>query len=68
MLYYIFELLQDSGIPGVRLMNYITFRSGASFVIALFIALVFGRKIIDRLRSMQIGEIVRDLGIQGENS
>lgn len=68
MLYYIFNLLQDSGIPGIRLIDYITFRSGASFVLALFIALVFGRKIIDRLRRMQVGEIVRDLGIQGENS
>lgn len=67
MLYYLYELLQDSGIPGIRLMQYISFRSGASFVIALFIALVFGRKIIDHLRRMQIGEIVRDLGIQGEN-
>lgn len=68
MLYYIFELLRDSGLPGVRLMDYITFRSGVSFVLALFIAMVFGRKIIDRLRRMQIGEIVRDLGIQGENT
>lgn len=49
-------------------MDYITFRSGASFVLALFIALVFGRKIIDRLRQLQVGEIVRDLGLQGENT
>ncbi|MDE6324040.1 MAG: phospho-N-acetylmuramoyl-pentapeptide-transferase [Paramuribaculum sp.] len=68
MLYHLFDLLRDSGIPGVRLMDYITFRSGASFVLALFIALVFGRKIIDRLRQLQIGEIVRDLGLQGENT
>lgn len=68
MLYYLYELLKDSGLPGIRLMDYITFRSGAAFVIALFIALVFGRKIIDRLRRMQVGEIVRDLGLQGENS
>lgn len=68
MLYYLFDLLRDSGLPGVRLMDYITFRSGASFVLALFIALVFGRKIIDRLRQLQVGEIVRDLGLQGENT
>lgn len=68
MLYYLFNLLIDSGIPGIRLIDYITFRSGAAFVLALFIALVFGRKIIDRLRAMQVGEIVRDLGIKGENS
>ncbi len=68
MLYYLFNLFQGSGFPGIRLIDYITFRSGASFVLALFIALVFGRKIIDHLRRMQIGEIVRDLGLQGENS
>lgn len=68
MLYYLFNLLIDSGIPGIRLIDYITFRSGAAFVLALFIALVFGRKIIDHLRAMQVGEIVRDLGIKGENS
>lgn len=68
MLYYFFNQLIDSGIPGIRLIDYITFRSGAAFVLALFIALVFGRKIIDRLRAMQVGEIVRDLGIKGENS
>lgn len=66
MLYYIFEQLQDAGIPGARLMDYITFRSGAAFVLALFIAMVFGRKIIDRLQMMQVGEIVRDLGLEGQ--
>ena len=67
MFYYLLNLFKDSGIPGIRLIDYITFRSGAAFVIALFIALVFGRKIIDRLHRMQIGETVRNLGIVGEN-
>jgi len=66
MLYYLFELLRETGFPGARLMNYITFRSGAAFILALFIALVFGRKIIDRLQKMQVGEIVRNLGLQGQ--
>lgn len=66
MLYYIFELLRETGFPGARLMNYITFRSGAAFILALFIALVFGRKIIERLQMMQVGEIVRNLGLQGQ--
>lgn len=41
-------------------MTYITFRSGAALLLSLFIALVFGRKIIDRLQLMQVGEIIRD--------
>lgn len=66
MLYYLFDYLAETGFPGSRLMNYITFRSGAAFVLALFIAMVFGRRIIDRLQLMQIGEIVRDLGLEGQ--
>ncbi len=66
MLYYIFDLLQDSNFPGSRLMSYITFRSGAALLLSLFIALVFGRKIIDRLQLMQVGEIVRNLGLEGQ--
>ncbi|MDE7146889.1 MAG: phospho-N-acetylmuramoyl-pentapeptide-transferase, partial [Duncaniella sp.] len=66
MLYYLFDLLQDSHIPGSRLMTYMTFRSGAALLLSLFIALVFGRKIIDRLQLMQVGEIIRDLGLEGQ--
>ena len=47
-------------------MSYITFRSGAALLLSLFIALVFGRKIIDRLQLMQVGEIIRDLGLEGQ--
>lgn len=66
MLYYLFRYLQGVDFPGARLMDYITFRSGIAMMLALFIALVFGRKIIDRLQMMQVGEIVRDLGLQGQ--
>lgn len=67
MLYYLAEYLQQgSEVPGVRLMTYITFRSGAAFLLALVIALVIGRKIIDRLQMMQIGETIRDLGLEGQ--
>lgn len=66
MLYYLFEYLQQFDFPGARLMNYITFRSGAALLFSLFIALVFGRKIIDRLQLMQVGEIIRDLGLEGQ--
>lgn len=66
MLYALFQNLQDIDLPGAGLMNYITFRAGTTLVLSLLIALVFGRKIIDRLQLMQVGEIVRDLGIEGQ--
>lgn len=47
-------------------MTYITFRSGAAFMLSLIIALVIGRKIIDRLQLMQVGETIRDLGLEGQ--
>lgn len=65
-MYYLFSLLQDSGFPGVRLMNYITFRSGAALVLALLLAIFVGKNIIHRLQRMQIGEIVRDLDLEGQ--
>lgn len=66
MLYYLFQWLEDTGFPGARLMGYITFRSGAALILSLFIAMVFGRRIIDRLQKMQVGEIVRNLGLEGQ--
>lgn len=68
MLYYLYELFQDSSIPGIRLMGYITFRSVAALVIAMLIATLFGRKIIERLQIMQVGEIVRNLGLEGQEN
>ncbi len=66
MLYYLFKYLEGTGFPGARLMDYISFRSVAAILISLFIALVFGRKIIDRLQKMQVGEIIRNLGLEGQ--
>lgn len=66
MFYYIFEYLRQTDFPGARLMNYLTFRSGIAFVIALLIAIIYGRRIIDRLQKMQIGEIIRNLDLQGQ--
>jgi len=68
MLYYLFNYLETLGVPGARLMDYITFRSGAALVLSLIIATVFGRRIIDRLQLMQVGEIIRDLGLEGQMS
>ena len=68
MLYSLYELLANYDIPGARLMSYISFRSGVALVLSLFIAIVFGRRIINRLQLMQVGEIVRDLGLEGQMS
>ena len=69
MLYYIFDLLKDTcDFPGSRLMGYISFRAGAALMLSLFVAIVFGRRIIDRLQLMQVGEIVRNLGLEGQMS
>ena len=64
MLYSLYELLSSYDIPGGRLMSYITFRSGVALVLSLFISIVIGRRIINRLQLMQVGEIVRDLGLE----
>ena len=68
MLYYLSEYLVEFDIPGARLMSYITFRSGVALMLSLFIATVIGRRIIDRLQLMQVGEIVRNLGLEGQMS
>ena len=66
MLYALFQHIKEIDFPGIGLMNYITFRAGTTLVLSLIIALVFGRKIIDRLQLMQVGEVVRDLGLEGQ--
>lgn len=66
MFYYLFDYLQQTSFPGARLMSYITFRSGAAFVLSLIIAIFIGRRIIDRLQRMQVGEVVRNLGLEGQ--
>ncbi|MDE6206500.1 MAG: phospho-N-acetylmuramoyl-pentapeptide-transferase [Muribaculaceae bacterium] len=67
MLYSLFAYLQTGGYPGVRLMNYITFRSGLAFVLALLLAIFAGQYIIKRLQLMQIGEVIRDLDLEGQS-
>lgn len=66
MFYYLFNLMNEHGVPGARLMDYVTFRSGAAFVLAMLIAIFIGRKIIDRLQRMQVGEVIRNLGLEGQ--
>lgn len=66
MLYYLYELLADLDIPGVGMFQYISFRSGAAIILSLLITMVFGKKIILFLQNKQIGEEVRDLGLEGQ--
>ncbi len=66
MLYHLFDYISTTGFPGARLMSYITFRSGAALVLSLMIAIFIGKKIIRRLQKMQVGEIIRDLDLEGQ--
>ena len=67
MLYYLFEYLDKHyQLSGAGLFQYISFRSASAFVISLLISTIFGRRIIDKLRRLQIGETVRDLGLAGQ--
>ena len=67
MLYYIFKYLDEAyNLPGSGMFQYISFRAAASIILALLIVIIFGRKIIDFLRRKQIGEEVRDLGLEGQ--
>lgn len=66
MLYALFQHFADSDFPGHHLMDYISFRSGISLAIALICALFFGQAIIHRLQRLQIGETVRNLGLEGQ--
>lgn len=58
--------LESSDFPGIHLMDFISFRAGVTFALALLIALVFGQRVIHRLQRMQIGEEIRDLGLAGQ--
>ena len=66
MIYALLELLDGLKFPGHNLMGYISFRAGISFSLALIIALTFGHRIIERLQKMQVGEVVRNLGLEGQ--
>ncbi|MCC8112424.1 MAG: phospho-N-acetylmuramoyl-pentapeptide-transferase [Bacteroidales bacterium] len=66
MLYYLMQALGELDLPGGRLITYITVRSGLAFVLGMLIAIFIGRKIIQRLQLMQVGEIVRNLGLEGQ--
>ncbi len=67
MLYLLFEYLHKHyDIPGLRLFQYITFRASISIILSLVITTVYGRRLIDYLHKKQVGEIVRNLGLEGQ--
>ncbi|WP_333851274.1 phospho-N-acetylmuramoyl-pentapeptide-transferase [Epilithonimonas sp.] len=68
MLYYLYEYLTAHGIhvPGMNLFKYISFRAAMAVLFSLIIALAYGKKIINYLRKKQMGELVRDLGLEGQ--
>jgi len=68
MLYYLFEFLDKTyDLPGAGLFQFITFRAALAVILSLFIATVYGKKIILFLQKKQVGETVRDLGLEGQN-
>ena len=67
MFYYLFDFLeQNYELPGAGLFQFITFRSGLAFILSLLLSTIFGKRIIGFLRNKQIGESVRDLGLEGQ--
>lgn len=67
MLYYLFDYLdQHYTIPGTGVFQYITFRSGMAVIFSLLISIIYGKRIINYLRKLQVGETVRELGLEGQ--
>ncbi|WP_299251150.1 phospho-N-acetylmuramoyl-pentapeptide-transferase [uncultured Cytophaga sp.] len=67
MLYYLFEYLENRyDLLGAGVFQYISFRAGMAAFVSLLIALVFGKKIIGFIQNKQIGESIRDLGLEGQ--
>ena len=69
MLYHLFTYLEESyDLPGAGLFDFISFRASMAVIISLLISLILGKRIIGLLRKMQVGETVRDLGLEGQMS
>lgn len=67
MLYYFFKYLdQQFDVPGAGVFQYISFRAALAIIVSLMISMIFGKNIINYLRRKQIGETVRDLGLEGQ--
>jgi phospho-N-acetylmuramoyl-pentapeptide-transferase len=69
MFYYLFDYLhKELNIPGTGVFQYISFRAAMALIASLVISLIFGKRIIELLRRKQVGETVRNLGLQGEST
>jgi len=69
MLYYLFTYLdQNYNIPGAGVFEFITFRAAMAVIFSLIISLLFGKRIINLLQARQVGETVRNLGLEGEKA
>ena len=67
MLYHLFEILESQfNLPGASLFGYLSFRAAVTVIMALIISIVFGKKIINYLKVKQVGENIRELGLEGE--
>lgn len=66
MLYYLFNYLNTLDFPGAGVFEYISFRSGMALIVSLVISILFGARLINLLRRLQVGESVRDLGLDGQ--
>ena len=67
MLYYLFEYLESQfGLPGAGLFQFITFRAASAFILSILISAIYGKRIINFLRKKQVGETVRELGLEGQ--
>ncbi|NRD19375.1 phospho-N-acetylmuramoyl-pentapeptide-transferase [Winogradskyella eckloniae] len=67
MLYYLFEYLeQQFQLPGASLFGFITFRAAVAIILSLLISTIFGKRIIRFLQRQQVGETIRDLGLEGQ--
>ncbi len=66
MLYYLFDYLDKLDVPGAGVFQYISFRAGMAAFISLLITITFGKNLINILRKKQVGEDIRDLGLQGQ--
>src|SRR6202012_4955327 len=67
MLYYLFNYLNNNyRIPGLGVFQYSTFRMAMALITSLFITTVYGRRLIDYLRRKQVGETIRNLGLEGQ--
>lgn len=68
MLYYLFDYLDRVyDFPGAGVFRYISFRSAIALISSLLITLVFGKRIINILLKLQVGETIRDLGLAGQS-